>query len=279
VAEGTHKTSKSVGAGQNRSDIAFLDVPLSCNFDFSIVTLVSSNSKYQRMRKSFERHGFTSGRSEFIAIDNREHNQLDGYQVLRTVAPKLRGRYIILAHDDIELTGEGFEELVGHLQNLDKSDPNWMVAGNAGGTPGLSLARHIDDPNGSYRIDGAAVPVNSLDENFLVMPRERIPFPSVDLVGFHLYGTDMCIQARARGGSAYVIPFLLKHHSAGPITAEYRNAARHIERVWADRRNFILIRTPTAMLYFGWIGTILRRLNDVRRSFVSLRLSLAPRTN
>lgn len=247
---------------------AYFDASGSDALDFSVVTLVASDANYERMRKSFAKHGFGDDRAEFVAIDNRDGNQLDGYQSLRAVASSLRGRYVLLTHDDIELTGDGCDALLRVLDDLNKRDPHWMIAGNAGATafPKMSLCRHIDDPVLRCRLENGPQQVVSLDENFLVMPRARMPFASVDLNGFHLFGTDMCLQARSQGGTAYVIPFLLYHHSHGAISQEFLASAQRFENTWSARGLSGVIRTPSTLLFFGRVGAMMRLTYKVMKA-------------
>jgi len=225
---------------------------------FSVVTLVATKQNYDRMRASFAQHGFDATGTQYIAIDNTSGNAVDGYGALYSVVDRITGRYVVLTHDDVELVSDGFDTLKALVEDLEDADPHWMIAGNAGATDTLRLARHIDDPVLSERIGPQPVRVVSLDENFLVMPRTRLPFPSLELGGFHLFATDMCLQARARGGSAYVVPFLLHHHSSGAVDATYHAAAAAIESFWSARGVSGVVRTPSTFLFFGRKGTLLR---------------------
>lgn len=256
----------------------YLGAPVEPALDFSVVSVVASDDKYQRMLTSFAAHGFGPDRAEFLAIDNRSGNRMDGFQALRSVAPRLRGRYVLLTHDDIELIGDGADALFSQLAALDAEDAAWMIAGNAGGQAGRSapLALHIQDPHGSYADLTKPVPVVSLDENFLVMPRARMPLPSVDLDGFHLFATDMCLQARSAGGRAYVIPFLLRHHSGGTASPAFLQARARMEAKWTALGLQGRIRTPSTMLYFGWHGA-LARFVDGAEDFYNRQLTRARR--
>lgn len=225
---------------------------------FSVVTLVASDAKYDRLRASFAAQGFDASNTQFIAIDNRMGNQADGYSALTHVAQDLAGRYVLLTHDDVELTGDGFAQLLDLVEDLDARDPTWMLAGNAGAAANLQLLRHIDDPNMRARLEGGPQEVASLDENFLVMPRARIPFPSIGIGGFHLFGTDMCLQAQSRGGRAYVVPFLLTHHSGGDLSPAFFAASERFEAAWSAKGKQGMLRTPSTYLYFGWQGRVLR---------------------
>ena len=100
---------------------------------YSIGTLVSDLTQYQAMRASFERHGFDSEDCEYLQIDNTKTNQKDAYAGLNQLLSEARGRYVILCHQDVRMIDDGREELDAQLARLEQIDPNWAVAGNAGG--------------------------------------------------------------------------------------------------------------------------------------------------
>ncbi len=228
---------------------------------FSVCTLVASDAKYARMLASFERCGFTAANTEFLALDNRGDNRFDGYNALRRIFAELRGAYILFTHDDIELIDDGATELLAVLQALDARDPRWAVAGNAGHRSAAprTLLRHLSDPHGDDR-DCATGPVQvqGLDENFLVLRRDNMVFPSMDLDGFHLFATDLCLQALLAGGRAYVIPFFLRHHSGGSASPALDAAIARMGRKYAGLRAPDRVRTPAATVYVGARGAILR---------------------
>lgn len=216
---------------------------------FSVCTLVASDERYHRLLASFARCGFDESNSEFVALDNRGENRFDGYGALRRMFPELRGEYILFTHDDIELVEDGAERLRGILRELDMRDPLWAVAGNAGHRvdPPETLLRHLSDPHGEGRDCGdAPVRVQGLDENFLVLRRDRMVFPSLDLDGFHLFATDLCLQAGLAGGRAYVIPFYLRHHSAGAESAELDRTIARMSAKYAALHPPAIIRSPAS---------------------------------
>ncbi len=226
---------------------------------FSVCTLVASEQKYQRMLASFARHGFDETNSEFIALDNRGENRFEGYSALRRIFPECRGEYILFVHDDIELVEDGAERLLSILRALDAADPLWAVAGNAGHRRAApqELLRHLDDPHGLSRdLDGDAAPVEvqGLDENFLVLRRSHMVFPSLDLEGFHLFATDLCLQARMAGGRAYVIPFFLRHHSGGNASPALDRAIGQVGAKYGALRMPGRILSPASTVYAGRRG-------------------------
>ncbi|MFP4043452.1 MAG: hypothetical protein ACLFTP_02610 [Rhodosalinus sp.] len=239
---------------------------------FSVCTLVASEAKYERMLASFARLGFDASNTEFLALDNRDANRFEGYGALRAVFPACRGEYILFTHDDIELVDQGAEELLDVLRALEDRDPLWTVAGNAGWSAGRSeqLVLHLSDPHGTHRMEGGPVEVQSLDENFLVLPRRRMTFPSLDLEGYHLFGTDLCLQGRAAGGRAYVVPFFLHHHSGGSDSPAFRIGLDRFSTKYAHLSLPARIRAPATHVYIGATGQALQAVDTVSRRLKDL---------
>ena len=210
----------------------YLEGPADHGLMFSVCSLVRDEWKYDRLRESFLRCGFTAATTEFLAADNRGGNRLDGYTWHKALLPEARGRYVIFCHDDVELIEEGAEHLLACLADLDRRDPSWLLAGVAGGqwradAQKLQLALHISDPFGENRRRGQLPSrVETLDECFILMRRARPVLGSHDLSGFHFYGPDLCLQAELLGGSAYAIDFHLRHHGKGARGPDFRAARR-----------------------------------------------------
>lgn len=249
------------GAAAALPQVTYLREPAGHDVDVTVVTLLVRDDGYETMLKSAVAKGFTEDRAQFIALDNRGENRFDGYQAIRRALPECRGRYILFCHDDVEFTGETLDELIALLERLEAAHPRWMLAGNSGNPATGKVVNwtHIDDPLGARRVDGFKR-VNSLDENFFVMKRDRAALGSIDLAGFHLYATDLCLIAEVMGGEAYVIPFALTHHSRGSLSEDSEAARQALMRKY--RRFFMGRRwgAPAMPLAIGWagLGTALR---------------------
>lgn len=208
--------------------------------DFTICTLVRSQDKYDRLLGSFARTGFTAANSEFLAADNRDTNRFDGYSWQKALLARARGRFVVFCHDDVELLVAGHAQLLAALADLDRTQPDWLLAGVAGGRYRPEkhhrrfLRMHISDPWGEDRLMGT-VPgrVETLDECFIVMRRSRPVIGSYDLDGLHFYGPDLCLQAELLGGSAHVIDFHLRHYGRGTKDQSFQNARDRFVRKYA----------------------------------------------
>ena len=179
---------------------------------YTIATLVNDRAQYDDMVSSFERGGFNGSDCEFLIIDNTGDTQTCAFKGLNAALGSAKGRYVILCHQDVRLLDEGRPELDDRLEKLEALDPDWAVAGNAGGVKAGKVAIRISDPHGADQLVGALpARVVSVDENFIIVKRNsRVGF-SNDLSGFHLYGADLCLNAQIMGWHAYVIDFHLAH--------------------------------------------------------------------
>jgi hypothetical protein len=112
---------------------------------FSICTLVTNMNEYQEMIDSFVASGFNEMNSEFLFINNSQKNTLDAYEGIRHFLLSSQGCYIIICHQDILLRYDNIEILLQRLKELEEIDPDWAVAGNAGGIGIGQLALKISD--------------------------------------------------------------------------------------------------------------------------------------
>lgn len=219
-----------------RQGVRYLSGPAADDVLFTFVTLVARQELYQRLLESAEAKGFTAANTQFLALDNRDRNHFDGFDAIRRTLAEARGRYIVFSHDDIEFVADGAAELEARLRELEEHDSLWLLAGNAGGLRPGTLALHLYHPHGRDSRVSEPTLVESLDENFFVMRRDRPVVNSYDLKGFHFYAADLCRIAEIMGGRSYVIPFLLEHHSPGGIDDSFKPRRARFERKY--RRYF-----------------------------------------
>jgi|Cruoilmetagenom7_1024161.scaffolds.fasta_scaffold01801_4 hypothetical protein len=223
---------------------------------FSILSLVQDENRYKRVVESAINHGFDLERCEFVAIDNRQGPEFDGYTWIRPAVLEAKGAYLVFTHDDIEFSDDGYEELHKRLDELEQLDPNWMIAGIAGGAYRSAnrtkdVVARITDKSGNGRREGNFPHrVDAVDECFFIMKRDRFVVPSIDLSGFHFFASDLCLLAEVMGGTAYVIDFLLTHHGDSARGKTYKIGKRTLKDKYSTvfpGRNF---HTTTTVVRF-----------------------------
>ena len=250
--------------------------PAPSPFAYTIGTLVTDVSLYRGMQRSFVAGGFGETDCEYLAIDNTRPPQSSAYAGLNRVLDAARGRYVILCHQDVQLIGDGRAELDRRLEELERRDPAWAVAGNAGGVGPGRLALRITDPHGKDQKAGPfPIRVASLDENFFVVKRAaRIGF-SRDLDGFHFYGADICMAADVMGYAAYVIDFHLEHLSPGNSrSTAFAEGLEQFERKWchACRPRWVQTTCALAAISGNAAGRLWRRAAAPRYARLARRM-------
>ncbi len=211
---------------------------------FQVCTLVNRPKDYEEMRASFTTAGFDSV-STYTPFDNQAGNRFDPYRTLEQILTDSTASYLIFCHQDIRLgENETPQRLLALLRELDEADPAWMVAGNAGFDSAGEPILHLDSVGGNPRCASLPRRTFSLDENFLILKAGSGLKPSAELSGFHLYGTDLCLNAYQMRGAAYVVDFVVTHLGPGrPLSEDYRQSLRAFEACWRKQLTAGLIRT------------------------------------
>jgi len=222
------------------------------------------------MKRSFIAGGFGDD-CEYLTIDNVEGNQADAYEGLNRILNEAQGRIIILCHQDVLLVDDGRKELDRCLAELTESFPYWAVAGNAGCSAYRTQHTWITDKFGRFRSPNLPKRVHSLDENLLIIrPKTRVAF-SRDIGGFHLYGTDICLNADILGWTSHVIPFHLKHFGEARMGKEFADCKSAFQKKWRRAFRHRPLQTPATHFlltgkecphWYGWLKMkFLRRLH------------------
>ncbi|WP_237213744.1 hypothetical protein [Falsiroseomonas oryziterrae] len=218
---------------------------------FSVCCLVTDPVQHAAMCASFRGGGFTSANTEFIAYGARSGPRFDAYAGIGRMLEDARGRYAVLVRQDVRLLADGATELEARLAELTERDPDWAVAGNAGVTAEGEAVMRLTEGDGPTAQQGT-VParVASLDESFIVVRRATGLRPSAGLAGYQLFGTDLCLQARLLGRTAWAIDFNVRRlGTAGRLDRAFFDHQEAFERLWGQRLGQSeRIRTPRTTL-------------------------------
>ena len=185
------------------------------SFLFSICCIVTNSNEYELMKQSFVSNGFGND-IEFLIADNTSGNVFDAYTAINRFLEDAKGRFIIIAHQDIRCIDTA-EVLIGQLNLLEQKDPAWAVCGNAGANGYKNLFYYLNNNGKIKKSDKLPVLVTSLDENLLIIKNGTNLAVSSNIKDFHFYGTDICIVANFLGFNCYVIPFMVHHLSLGNL--------------------------------------------------------------
>jgi hypothetical protein len=146
---------------------------------------------------------------------------------------------LVFAHTDVYLPKGWLTTLASHLKALTRVDPNWGVLGICGISLAGEIVGHLYS-TGSQVTFGKPfdkpVETVSLDEVLLVIRRSSGVRFDENLRGFHLYGTDLCLEARRRGLKSYIISAFCIHNSNGvrSLPFSFWRAYFYLRKKWWD---------------------------------------------
>jgi hypothetical protein len=203
---------------------------------FSICTLVSDSTEYDRLRGGMRAMEFDGPEYEYRMLDNTSGNSICAFTAVRQFLAESSGTYALIVHQDARPL-EPAELLVRRLQELTEAEPFWGVAGNVGMTRNMQAVMSIRARGEEHRLGAPHRQVMTLDENVLIVRQGLGLTVSEDLSGFHFYGFDLCSIADLLGYSSHVIDFLWQHDSMGNVNADFYRAQDAVERKMARFRN------------------------------------------
>ena len=162
---------------------------------------------------------------------------------------------IVLAHQDLYLPEGWITSVQRACDDLKAKGIVWGVLGVWGGTKRGSLPGHMYWTG----VDGVAgkpfegvIEVETLDEVVLILRKssglrfdERLP-------GYHMYGTDICLEARRRRMKCFSIPAFCIHNTVGykMLPMDYWKNYLFIRKKWKSQ---LPIASPCAdITYSCW---------------------------
>ncbi|MGO9306423.1 MAG: glycosyltransferase [Candidatus Korobacteraceae bacterium] len=166
---------------------------------------------------------------------------------------------VIFLHQDVYLPAGWLQNLSSALDQLTDIDPSWGVLGCWGVDPDGKGTGHLYS-NGLGIIGqrfSRPARVRTLDEIVLILRRSAgLSFDSA-LPGFHLYGTDICLQAASAGRNCYVIPGFCVHNTMGGLVLpkEFYTSYWYVRNKW---KKLLPITTPCIRIS-RWNGSLFER--------------------
>jgi Glycosyltransferase like family len=165
--------------------------------------------------------------------------------------------WVVCVHQDVYLPQGWDRRLVSQLREAERRFGPIGVAG-VYGVGEVVPPQLPENPLAAERIgwvvdrgrllrDGPELParVATLDELLLVVPRGT-PLRFDPALGFHLYGADICLQARERGFSVVALAALCRHNSRSVGLPEaFFPSAEVFARKWAHR---LPVATPCVVI-------------------------------
>jgi hypothetical protein len=219
---------------------------------FSVCTLVKNKEKYQILLESLQKNNFCNDIDEILCIDNSLGNNHDCFSAIKKFVSIAKKNYIILAHDDIVFNLDR-KVLVRELEKKKSLDPKSAVFGVAGvyKNPLVGSGHfisHKGEENWGFRHNGK---VNTLDECCIIIDKASLVSVSDKITGYHFYGTDICINARKKGFSTYVIDYPITHKSKGNLDAHFLRSRQSYISHLRKNGNWDVVTTTCTSMYAG----------------------------
>jgi len=163
---------------------------------------------------------------------------------------------VVLAHQDVYFPRGWEQRLIQAITQLERSAVPWAVIGVWGVQPDGQHVGRCWCSGGNQEHVGAIrepVEVASIDEIVIVLNQAAGLRFDENLPGFHLYATDIVLQAKQRGYKAFVIDAPVVHNSR-PNPQVYDShffaAYRYMQKKWKDQ---LPVRTCTVpVTCWGW---------------------------
>ncbi len=246
---------------------------------FSICCLASRRDELDAMVASAQKAGFSDSHCEYLFIDNIQENKYDAYEGTNRFLNKATGKYILLVHQDILFEFDTMDRLLARIEEVNRLDPDWAVLGNVGYRAEDINTQYvkISDPFMDNQTKGPfPVKVTSLDENFLVVKNSANLALSNDIGHFHLYATELCLQAQQLGYSAYVIDFHLRHKSGGYVNQSFLETKKRFIKSYEKKLKTKFLRTPCTVMFLSGSAMLNRLCNtkalySLRKRFDAIR--------
>lgn len=179
-----------------------------------------------------------------------------------------RGELLVFAHQDVYLPQGWKENLDRAIGQVAARDGRWAVLGPVGVADDHEIRGHIYSTGlGDYVGEPFSEPCEAatLDELLLVLRRSAGLRFDDELPGFHLYGADICLEARRRGLGAYIVPAFCLHNSNGVarLPREFWQAYLHLRHKWHDH---LPIQTCCTLITRGCWPMLRKGMRDLVRA-------------
>lgn len=167
------------------------------------------------------------------------------------------GDVVAFVHQDVYLPPGWVERLERAISSLDQQGERWGVLGVWGIRPEGQYVGRVWCSGGNCEhvgaIGGVVAEVASIDEIVIVLNRKAGLRFDENLPGFHLYATDIILQARQKGYKAFVFDGPVVHNSRpNPqvFDRHFFDAYRYMQRKWADQLPLLTCTVPVTR--WGW---------------------------
>jgi len=250
--------------------------------EFSIISCISKPDVYDEcVLQSFnaQRNGYAI---EFVPVLNME-GLYSASLALNVGIDSSKSDILVICHQDVEILGDDW---FGRLRRIiDEAGNDWAIIGSAG----ISLdyyRKDIGPWGGAKEVDTVAIGsvwdnddkldeppywdgikktsrCHCVDECLFVMKKSTgLRFDPI-FNGFHFYGVDICLQARAAGYGVYCADLPIIHY--GKYSASFTSDTRY----WTYLRR---LRDKWSSQFPEMLGTHMHWAKDELTSYIPIEL-------
>lgn len=144
---------------------------------------------------------------------------------------------IAIVHEDVLLPPGWQQTVENSLTELEIHDPNWGLLGSIGWDNKGKMTGHCSDPHGYHYHFSEKQPfyeeVERLDEQLLIVHKERLPDFDINLPGIHHIGQDLAFNLKKSGRRTYAIeaPTIHKYaDSEGALILQRKESPKIVDR-------------------------------------------------
>lgn len=171
---------------------------------------------------------------------------------------------VVLAHQDVYLPSGWIDRLQQQITRLEEQDPNWAIIGMIGlNLRGVLTGRIWSSGLNRelYNIDGPFEEAISIDECVIIVRRGAGIRFDEQLPSWHLYATDIILQARGQGLKAFVLNAPVVHNSRRTPTlfGGYAKAYRYMRKKWSSSLPVPTLVAPITRSPFPLLRSQMRR--------------------
>lgn len=170
---------------------------------------------------------------------------------------KAKADVVVFAHQDVYLPSGWIQNVFQSIERVERAGYTWGVLGVFGvPNESPSLPGGFCYSTGLQKLLGAPfvapMPARTLDELVLIVRRSSGLRFDVQLPGFHLYGTDICLQATTAGLKNFIVPAFCIHNTNGisQLPASFWQAYFYLRRKW--KKDLPVATCCTKITKLGW---------------------------
>lgn len=212
---------------------------------------------------------------ELIPLDNTVGQFKSAAKALNNGGKQAKGKYLIFVHQDVSFSPNWLSNVLEQISLVDKTNQQWGVLGLMGVTAGGEFAGHIIDLHGHLYRPPLPREVLSLDEVCLVIRKDSNLRFDESLGGFHLYGADLCLQAKVKGLANYAIDACVRHLGQGKMGQDFWATSERLYAKWKVNDCPTFVIETTCGVFRLRSGVIARLRYDIKRLQRRLRNHLA----